>query len=206
VVRKKSLTEGIDVAQQILTAAAPLFYERGYDAASIRELALEAGITSSTLYHHFANKQEILYAVIGTFMRDFNAILIPVLRDRRRSPMDRLTDAARLHLTISDERRLELLNANQLRTSLNPVQLRHILDLSWEYHDAVKALLSEGNVTGAFSIDDVDMTTMALLDMLNGVRGGSTTPGICRSMMSWNAMYSLFAGWCQSSRPGTGAS
>ncbi|MGY4648006.1 TetR family transcriptional regulator [Mycobacterium sp. URHB0021] len=168
--RKKSLTEGIDVAQQILTAAAPLFYERGYDAASIRELALQVGITSSTLYHHFANKQEILYAVIGTFMRDFNATVIPILRDGRRSPVDRLTDVVRLHLTMSDERRSFLLNANQFRASLNPVQLRHILDLSWEYHDAVKALLREGNAAGVFSIDDADMTTMALLDMLNGVR------------------------------------
>ena len=146
--RKKSLTEGIDVAQQILAAAAPLFYERGYDAASIRELALEVGITSSTLYHHFANKQEILYAVIGTFMRDFNATVIPMLRDGRRPPVDRLTDVVRLHLTMSDERRSFLLNANQFRASLNPTQLRHILDLSWEYHDAVKALLSEETPPG----------------------------------------------------------
>jgi tetracycline repressor-like protein len=71
---------------------------------------------------------------------------------------------------MSDERRSFLLNANQFRASLNPTQLRHILDLSWEYHDAVKALLSEGNAAGVFSIDDADMTTMALLDMLNGVR------------------------------------
>ncbi len=57
----KSLTAGTDVAEEILVAAASLFYERGYDATSIRDLALVAGISSSTLYHHFTNKQEILY-------------------------------------------------------------------------------------------------------------------------------------------------
>jgi AcrR family transcriptional regulator len=168
--RKKSLTAGTDVAEEILGAAASLFYERGYDATSIRDLALVAGISSSTLYHHFTNKQEILHAVVERFMRDFNAELIPILIDPNRPHTQRLAEMTRRHLTMSDERRPELLNANQFRTSLSPTQLRNIVGLQWEYHDAVKALLAEGCAAGVFVVDDVDATTMALLDMLNGVR------------------------------------
>ena len=168
--RKKSLTAGTDVAEEILVAAASLFYERGYDATSIRDLALVAGISSSTLYHHFTNKQEILHAVVERFMRDFNAELIPILIDPNRPHTQRLAEMTRRHLTMSDERRPELLNTNQFRTSLSPTQLRNIVGLQWEYHDAVKALLAQGSAAGVFVVDDVDTTTMALLDMLNGVR------------------------------------
>jgi AcrR family transcriptional regulator len=170
VARKKCLTAGTDVAEEILVAAASLFYERGYDATSIRDLAVVAGISSSTLYHHFTNKQEILHAVVERFMQDFNAELIPILIDPNRSPAQRLAEMTRRHLTMSDERRPELLNTNQFRTSLSPTQLRNIVGLQWEYHDAVKALLAQGSAAGVFVVDDVDTTTMALLDMLNGVR------------------------------------
>ena len=49
----------------ILTQALELFAARGYDAVGVQELALAAGITKPTLYHHFGNKEGILAALMG---------------------------------------------------------------------------------------------------------------------------------------------
>nr|WP_163573592.1 TetR/AcrR family transcriptional regulator [Fodinicola feengrottensis] len=95
--RKRSLDDGPVLRAEILATASRLFYERGYDA-SIRDLADTVGISSSTMYHHFANKQDILYAIIVPFMQDFDAAIVPMLRDGTRSPEDRLAQAARLHV------------------------------------------------------------------------------------------------------------
>jgi AcrR family transcriptional regulator len=52
--------------QAILSAARKLFTSRGFDAAAIDEIAAAARVTSGALYHHFANKREIMRAVFET--------------------------------------------------------------------------------------------------------------------------------------------
>ena len=44
---------------RILDAAAEVFAERGYDAASIDEIAEKAGITKPVIYDHFSSKREL---------------------------------------------------------------------------------------------------------------------------------------------------
>jgi len=47
----------------ILEAARQTFTSKGYDAASIDEIAAAARVTSGALYHHFRNKREVMQAV-----------------------------------------------------------------------------------------------------------------------------------------------
>lgn len=50
---------------QILTESARIFARKGYDGASMRDIAEACGISKSLLYHHFASKDEI-YARVST--------------------------------------------------------------------------------------------------------------------------------------------
>ncbi|MEJ5366216.1 MAG: TetR/AcrR family transcriptional regulator [Desulfosoma sp.] len=52
-----------DTAAEILKAARQLFYEKGYEAASTREISARVGISKAALYHHFKNKEEILFKI-----------------------------------------------------------------------------------------------------------------------------------------------
>jgi AcrR family transcriptional regulator len=49
--------------QRIIDAAAALVDAEGLEAVSVRRLATELGVQGPSLYHHFANKAEILEAV-----------------------------------------------------------------------------------------------------------------------------------------------
>jgi AcrR family transcriptional regulator len=51
--------------EQILDAAAQMFSEHGYKATSTREIAEAVGVKQSSLYYHFANKQEILATLLA---------------------------------------------------------------------------------------------------------------------------------------------
>lgn len=168
--RKRSLDEGPVLRGKIMERAAALFYEHGFAATSIRDIAEAVGISSSTLYHHFTNKQEVLHAIAVNFLRDFVAETTAVLRDTSRTPTERIRETVRLHLTISDDRRPELVVGNPIRYALNQAQQRDAIKLQTEYHDAVLGVLSQGNAAKEFDIVDIPLTTMALLDMLNGVR------------------------------------
>lgn len=48
----------------ILTIAAAVFARRGFDAASMRELAAEAGLSVGSLYHYFASKEAVMEGLI----------------------------------------------------------------------------------------------------------------------------------------------
>ena len=53
---------------EIIEAAAIVFKEKGYDRATLQDIATRVGITKATLYHHYNNKHELLYTIINTLM------------------------------------------------------------------------------------------------------------------------------------------
>src|SRR5260370_1421611 len=64
---------------QVLESATRLFTEKGYEAASVRDIAAELEIRPSSLYHHFPGKQHILFAICMKMQTDFNAEVMPEL-------------------------------------------------------------------------------------------------------------------------------
>lgn len=49
---------------RLLTAAARLFRDQGYQRTTVRDLGREVGILSGSLFHHFRSKEDILRAVM----------------------------------------------------------------------------------------------------------------------------------------------
>ena len=54
---------------RLLTEAARLFREKGYERTTVRDLAAAVGIQSGSLFHHFRTKEEILKAVMVETIR-----------------------------------------------------------------------------------------------------------------------------------------
>ncbi|MFI2778808.1 ScbR family autoregulator-binding transcription factor [Streptomyces sp. ALB3] len=50
--------------RSILEAAAAVFDERGYDAASTNEILARTGLTRGSLYHHFPSKEALALALL----------------------------------------------------------------------------------------------------------------------------------------------
>ncbi len=94
-------TKGERTAVRILDAAETVFAERGFDAASLREIAKRAGLQQPGLYNHFASKRDLYAAVL----------------DRALSPM-----AQAMTKTTSGAR------ANEGLETLPGVMMDHLLD------------------------------------------------------------------------------
>jgi AcrR family transcriptional regulator len=168
--RKRSLDDGPQLRELIMEQASQLFYERGFGSTSIRDVAEAAQMSSSTMYHYFTNKQDLLHAIVVRFMTDFVAATTPLLEDASLSPTQRLLEVVRLHIEISDDRRPELLVGNPIRNALEPQQRSDAVRLQYEYQVAVRTMITEGCATGEFTCPDARIATLALLDMLNGIR------------------------------------
>lgn len=53
-------------SSQLLHAAVRVFVERGIDAATMQEVAQAAGVSTATLYNHFATKDELVQRLAST--------------------------------------------------------------------------------------------------------------------------------------------
>ncbi len=81
----------------ILAAAAHVFAAQGYDRASIREVAEQAGVSVPGLYHYVRSKDELLYLIQ---IHAFESLLERFHRDTREvsDPVDQLRILLRNHL------------------------------------------------------------------------------------------------------------
>ncbi|MEG0296233.1 MAG: TetR/AcrR family transcriptional regulator [Clostridium sp.] len=60
---------------RILESAKQLISEKGIAQTSVREIAKVAGVTTGAIYHHYKNKEELLYAVMNTSLSESHKIL-----------------------------------------------------------------------------------------------------------------------------------
>jgi AcrR family transcriptional regulator len=158
------------VREGILAAAAALYSRRGYHAVGIRELAEAVGLSTSTIYHYYSTKQDILYEIVSRFLAEFSDRLVSGLRDTALPPRLRLERAVTEHVVLTVTRREELLVGNPVLNALEPAQRARIAGLRRAYRDAVRDVIAEGAASGEFLVTDPLLTAMAMLDMLDGVR------------------------------------
>ena len=69
-----------ETVRKILDTAERLFIETGYDRASLQEIIDETGLSKGAIYHHFASKEDIFYAVCDRIGQR-NAEVLSQVRD-----------------------------------------------------------------------------------------------------------------------------
>jgi AcrR family transcriptional regulator len=65
-----------DTRWRILEAAMHLFWEKGFGSTSIADILARAGVNSGSLYHFFPGKQDVLVAVLDTYIGGIRQMLL----------------------------------------------------------------------------------------------------------------------------------
>ena len=94
---------------EILEAAQRIFLAEGYQGATIRKIADEVGVSSTALYMHFRDKDEILLEISDTAINRLLA-LNSEISGRREDPLSRVRLMLQAYMTFA----LENPNAYQL--------------------------------------------------------------------------------------------
>ncbi len=151
----------------IVGVAAALFATDGYHDVGIREVAAALGMRGPSIYHHFASKEEILYAICLTVTREPVLEQLPLL-DAAGSPVSRLRALARAHVLHLTRRQVEHLVGRHEMAALSPRHRAEIDDHRRYYHRRVRDTIAAGAVAGELAVENADLATFAMLDMLNG--------------------------------------
>jgi len=90
--------------EELLGLIVAVFNERGYEAASMADLATATGLTKSAFYHHFTSKEELLSMAVDRALSALSAALDRTMATPDQRPVDRLVLAIRLTAeTLIDE-------------------------------------------------------------------------------------------------------
>ena len=134
----------------ILKVAASLFSTKGYAESGLREIAEQAGIRASTVYHHFASKERIYEEIIRIAI---DGIAEAIDHDLRSLAPD-ATPRLRIETCIAAH--LRALHANQPFTSTNaqsriklPAEINLVIGPMRErYSNFWRDLLDEAKAAG----------------------------------------------------------
>lgn len=85
---------GKERRQQLLDVAMALFAEKGFDGASIEEIAHRAGVSKPVVYEHFGGKEGIYAVVVDREMQNLMDLMVTSLSGGEGSPRDLLEQAA----------------------------------------------------------------------------------------------------------------
>lgn len=80
---------------ELLGLIVAVFNERGYEAASMADLAAATGLTKSAFYHHFTSKEELLQMAVDRALTALSDALDLATAGTQERPVDRLERAIR---------------------------------------------------------------------------------------------------------------
>jgi AcrR family transcriptional regulator len=151
----------------IVDIAVQVFLRRGYDSASLDQVAAAAGITKASIYYHADGKEALLARGAGRALDALFAVLEePDAREGRE--IDRLRHVVRRTVEITVERLPEV--ALLLRVRGNTATERWILERRRRFDRLVAAIVGEAQLKGEIRADiDAGLITRMLFGMLNSI-------------------------------------
>lgn len=98
---KRTHSEALQTKKCILAAAQKVFIKKGFEKASLSDIAREANVTRGAIYWHFENKNELLAELCRESVQDLNLVspLMAAVDENQRDPLGCLKQWVLMHFT-----------------------------------------------------------------------------------------------------------
>jgi len=161
-------SNGAETAEKLRNVALELFARSGYAAVSMRAIAAETGVQAGAIYNHFPTKQDLLNELLQvhmeTLLSSWEEADEPGL-----APPQALEHFVRFHIRYHMTKSREVFISYMELRSLEGENFSTIEALRRKYESFPRDILERGASDGSFDIIDPQVTTMAIIAMLNGM-------------------------------------
>jgi AcrR family transcriptional regulator len=153
--------------QQIIVAAKRVFSAKGFNKATMEDIAKEAELSPGTIYIYFKNKDELYASLSLRILKHLNIRLEHVKKESYRDDAERIASLKQALYDVYEFDPLILINMFHLQSSetlksLSPELMEEIKQLSRSSLGTMAEIFEEGIRTGAF----IDRHPVALADIL----------------------------------------
>jgi len=168
-----------DPGEPVFRAAGQLFRQKGFEAATVREIAAAAGMLPGSLHYRYASKEELLLALMERGITSAVAAVRLAIAEVR-DPLERMRAALRAHLQLlvrDDEAIYVLLYEGR---SLSGPAREHMVRLRDRYDALWDGLLHAAAGTGRIRPEaDLRLVRLFLLGGVNWAAQWFSPQGPC---------------------------
>jgi AcrR family transcriptional regulator len=154
--------------EEIARIATELFARDGYRAVGMRSIADAVGVRTSSLYHHFPSKEDLLFAISLDVTRDFIDEHLSLLEGSGPAPQ-KLGALLREHIIYMARHRTQQAVSRRELRELTPDHLEDVLRHERRYQHRIQDFIADGLERGEFDVEDPNVAGRALLDLVNGI-------------------------------------
>lgn len=155
--------------EEIKAVAKQLCAEHGFAATSIRQIAARVNLESGSLYYHFPDKLEILYAILDEGNRELLDMVDRVFETDDASAPGRLRQLILGHVRILAKDPARFMVVVRELGELNGLRQARIMTQRKRYEKIVQDLLTSGINDGTLRDCNVKVVSFGLISLLNGV-------------------------------------
>jgi len=156
---------------KMLETARRLFWEKGYQAASMRDIGISYGCRPANIYNFFSDKEEILFEVLREEMEQIIDPIKHMEEEEDTSPVEQLRFIIESHLkvTLSYRRSAKLLFDVAL-DNLSSEKRKKIIDLRDTYDRIIRKVIRRAIDSGYLPEVDVKLAGFMIASMITRTR------------------------------------
>ncbi len=139
--------------EEIQTAAARLFGEKGFAGCSVRDIASAVGLGAASLYNHMGSKDDLLTTICFHCANEFLEGM-EVIDRMEAGPAEKIRLLIRLHIHIALNDKSSVTVFNDEWKHLQEPFLGQFLDLRRKYEKTYLRIIREGILSGSFQAID----------------------------------------------------
>lgn len=129
--------------EEIIVTASRLFYEKGFSAVSMRDIASEMDIKAASLYNHIKSKQEILSDIILKVAKEFTQGMENVVTANI-SAIKKVEKVIELHIDITVNHSKALASLTNDWMHLEAEDLKTFVKMRDGYEENFRRIIKEG--------------------------------------------------------------
>lgn len=149
--------------QKIFKEAAKLFREKGYNAASMRDLAERVELKASSLYSHIGSKEEILRKICFENARHFGEGMQRI-EAMQVSAVDKIKALLLLHIQTAIEDATSVTVFNDEWRHLSEPHLSEFIQLRKDYENRFRTIIKTGVVNQELKKLNTEIMLYSLLN------------------------------------------
>jgi TetR/AcrR family transcriptional regulator, cholesterol catabolism regulator len=152
----------------IIEKASKLFREKGFGAASMRDLAEHVGVEAASLYNHISSKSEILQAICFRVANEFMTNLEAVEASHQ-STLRKMEAIIRVHIRMMLEQYEFVYIADHEWRHLSEPYLSNFLNQRRNYRKRLGDLIEEGISRGEMKPIEPYTAVLVILSAISGI-------------------------------------
>lgn len=157
--------------EEILAAASQIFLEKGYEAASLQDIASAVGILKGSVYYYIKTKEDLLYELVRRAQAERMHVLDEDPSVAESPPPDRLRAFIARWMAETEQQRVWNIVAERDFRKLSSRRLKAVIERRDRFSAFVKAIIDQGVAEGQFDPDvDTSVATNTIFELMNTSR------------------------------------